>query len=217
VSKGDKTRQRIVQQAAAIFNRRGFAGASLAELMEATDLEKGGIYRHFKSKEQLATEAFAYAWQQAFELRTQDLGSVANSIDQLKLLIANFVERVPAVPGGCPLMNTAIDSDDGNAALRRRARRALEQWQKLLEEIIVGGIERGEIRRVTTARKLAVLIISSLEGALAISRLEQNRAALADVREHLCDYLETQVRAPRPERLQSRGAKAVASRRAPAR
>jgi TetR/AcrR family transcriptional repressor of nem operon len=204
VSKGDETRQRIVQQAAALFNRRGFEGASLAELMEATGLEKGGIYRHFDSKEQLAVEAFDYAWRSAFDLRTHDVAAVESSVDKLKLLIANFVERVPAVAGGCPLMNTAIDSDDGNPALRRRARGALRQWQRLVEKIVAIGLERGEIRRKTDPRKLATLVISSLEGALAISRLEQNRAALADIRDHLYDHLETQVRAPIAKRRSSR-------------
>jgi TetR/AcrR family transcriptional repressor of nem operon len=203
-SKGDKTRQWIVQQAAAVFNRRGFEGASLAELMQATGLEKGGIYRHFESKERLALEAFDYAWRVAIELRTHDLEAAPNSVDKLKLLIANFADRVPAIPGGCPLLNTAIDSDDGNVALRGRARRALRQWTNLLETVIVGGIERGEIRGETDARKLAALIISSLEGALAISRLEQTRAALGDIRDHLWSHLEAQVRKPKRRRRLSR-------------
>jgi TetR/AcrR family transcriptional regulator, transcriptional repressor for nem operon len=52
--KGEQTRQEIIRKAAPIFNQRGYDGAALSELMRATGLEKGGIYRHFKSKEQLA-------------------------------------------------------------------------------------------------------------------------------------------------------------------
>jgi TetR/AcrR family transcriptional repressor of nem operon len=204
VSKGEKTRQWIVKQAAEVFNRRGFEGASLSELMQATGLEKGGIYRHFDSKEELAVEAFGYAWRAALELRTHDLESVANTVDKLKLLIANFAGRVPAVPGGCPLLNTAIDTDDGNAALRGHARRALRQWANLLEAVIDSGIARGEIRADTDAKKLALLIISSLEGALAVSRLEQSRTALADIRDHLWGYLEAQVRKPKAQPRRSR-------------
>ena len=98
------------------------AGSSLAELMEATGLEKGGIYRHFSNKEELAAAAFDYAWHEAWKARTEDLDSIANSVDRLKRFIANFIERRPTVPGGCPLLNTTIDSDDGNLVLRRRAR-----------------------------------------------------------------------------------------------
>jgi TetR/AcrR family transcriptional regulator, transcriptional repressor for nem operon len=46
MSKGEETRHRIVTEAAMLFNRRGFEGGSLSELMKPTGLEKGGIYRH---------------------------------------------------------------------------------------------------------------------------------------------------------------------------
>jgi TetR/AcrR family transcriptional repressor of nem operon len=62
MTKGEMTRRAIVEKAAALLNRRGFSGFSMSALMEA-GLEKGGIYRHFDSKEQLAAKAFEYAGQ----------------------------------------------------------------------------------------------------------------------------------------------------------
>jgi TetR/AcrR family transcriptional repressor of nem operon len=47
------------------------------------------------------------------------------------------------------------------------------------------GIETGEIRREVDPRRAAILIISSLEGALTISRLERDREALLGVQSHL--------------------------------
>ncbi|GIU89776.1 MAG: hypothetical protein KatS3mg010_0875 [Acidimicrobiia bacterium] len=46
-----------------MFNRRGYVGASMRDLVDATGLEKGGIYNHFGSKEQLALEAYDHAMQ----------------------------------------------------------------------------------------------------------------------------------------------------------
>src|ERR1700678_1948300 len=69
MTKGEQTRRRIVEAAAPIFNKRGYEGASLSELMEATGLKKGGIYRHFSSKEELAAEAFDYTWEAAWKMR----------------------------------------------------------------------------------------------------------------------------------------------------
>ena len=69
--KGEQTRQEIIRKAAPIFNQRGYEGAALSELMQATGLEKGGIYRHFDSKQQLASEAFDYAWSKAMEARLE--------------------------------------------------------------------------------------------------------------------------------------------------
>jgi TetR/AcrR family transcriptional repressor of nem operon len=164
--------------------------------MRATGLEKGGIYRHFSSKEELAAEAFDYAWQEALGARIHDLDTISNTVDRLKQLVANFVERRGIIPGGCPLLNTAVDTDDGNFVLRARARKALRGWRSYLISIIRAGIKAREIRPRVDAKKLATLIISSLEGAVMVYRLERTEEALRAVQAHLNSYLETEVRAP---------------------
>ena len=103
MSKGEETRQRIVAEAAKVFNEHGFEGGSLSELMQATGLEKGGIYRHFSSKVEIAAAAFDYAWQGAMDAQMHDLDLIPNRVDRLTRFIANFVDRRPPVPGGCPL------------------------------------------------------------------------------------------------------------------
>ena len=194
--KGEQTRQEIIRKAAPIFNQRGYDGAALSDLMRATGLEKGGIYRHFSSKEALAAEAFDYAWRETFDSRIHDLDTISNSVDRLKQLVANFVERRGVIPGGCPLLNTAIDTDDGNSVLRDRARKALRGWRSYLSSMITAGIKAREIRPKIDAKKLATLIISSLEGAVMVYRLERNEDALRAVNAHLDSYLETEVRLP---------------------
>jgi|SRR5437762_1184528 len=203
MSKGEKTRQRIIAKAARLFNQHGFEGSSMSELMEATGLEKGGIYRHFSTKEELAAEAFDHAWRSAFDDRMRDLDSVPNSVDRLKRFVRNFVEGRPSVPGGCPLLNTAIDADDGNPVLRDRALKALHSWRTRLASIVSRGIQKNEIRRGIHPKKLATVIISSLEGALMISRLENHREALLAVQSYLDKYLETEIRQRGTKRLRN--------------
>jgi TetR/AcrR family transcriptional repressor of nem operon len=192
--KGEETRARIVAKAANLFNQHGFEGSSMAALMEATGLEKGGIYRHFSSKEELAAEAFDYAWNAATEARMYKLDSIANRADRLKQFVANFVGRRPAIAGGCPLLNTAIDADDGNEILRDRARKSLREWRERLSSMVREGVARGEVRRSVNPRELATLIIAVLEGALMACRLEDNREALRVAQSHLDDYIENTVR-----------------------
>ena len=198
MNKGKRTRERIIAEAATLFNQHGFEGGSISELMKATGLEKGGIYRHFSSKEELAAEAFDHAWREALAVRMLDLDEVPNTADQLKQFIANFVNRRPSIPGGCPLLNAAIDTDDGNPVVRERARKALRGWREALVSIIRAGVKKKEINRGVDALKLANLIISSLEGALMISRLERDREALVDAQAHLDHYIETKVRLGTP-------------------
>lgn len=191
MAKGDETRGRIIEQAAALFNQRGYDGASMAELMEATGLEKGGIYRHFGSKEEIAAEAFDYAWQTVFESRMNGLDLLPNSVDRLKRFISNFVGVKPALPGGCPLLNTAVDADDGNPVLRERVKKALAQVSDQLTKIAKEGIKEGHIRKGVDPQELSTLIISSLQGALMISRLVRSREALKTVQAYLDDHLES--------------------------
>jgi TetR/AcrR family transcriptional repressor of nem operon len=194
--KGEQTRHEIIRKAAPIFNQKGYEGAALSDLMEATGLEKGGIYRHFDSKQQLAAEAFDYAWRLAIETRFGGTQEIPNTVDRLKQLVRNFQHRRSGlVPGGCPLLNTAIDSDDGNAQLREKARKALNSWLDRIGAAVEEGQRRGEIRPDIDSSKLSALIVSTLEGSLMVSRLQRREDACALACDHLEDYLETSVRA----------------------
>lgn len=180
MQKGELTRERIIAEAAPIFNQKGFAGASMQDVMEATGLEKGGLYRHFASKEELAVEAFRYAVGKAVKMRTERIVATHTALEHLRALIARFVAAPSSVPGGCPLMNTAIDTDDGNPALRALARQGILDWQKRLAGVVREGLRAGEIRSGVKPRMVANTIIATLEGALMISRLEGTRTALED-------------------------------------
>jgi TetR/AcrR family transcriptional repressor of nem operon len=194
--KGEQTRQEIIRKAAPIFNHKGYEGAALSDLMRATGLEKGGIYRHFESKQELAGEAFDYAWGIALDTRFEGTGKIPNTIDRLKQVVLNFRDRrAGLVSGGCPLLNTAIDSDDSNPQLRTRARRALSSWLDRLQSIVEEGRRRGEVRSDVDSAKLATLIVSTLEGSLMVSRLQRNDKPLDLACRHLEEYLESKVRA----------------------
>ncbi len=194
--KGEQTRRKIIRKAAPIFNQKGYDGAALSDLMEATGLEKGGIYRHFDSKQQLAAEAFDYAWKLAIDSRFEGTQEITNTVDRLKQIVRNFRDRrAGLVPGGCPLLNTAIDSDDGNPELRAKARRALSWWLDRLQSIAEEGKRRAEVRSDVDSAKLATLIASTLEGSFMVSRLQRKEEPLDLACHHLEEYLETRVRA----------------------
>src|SRR5467141_1477540 len=156
--KGEQTRREIIRKAAPIFNQKGYNGAALSDLMRATGLEKGGIYRHFESKQELAGEAFDHAWKIAMDASFEGTQEIPNTVDQLNQIVWNFRDRrTGLITGGCPLLNTAIDSDDGNPQLRAKARRALSSWLDRLRTIIEEGQRRGEIGSDVDSLKLATL------------------------------------------------------------
>jgi len=92
--------QEIIRKAAPIFNQRGYDGAALSDLMKATGLEKGGIYRHFSSKEALAAEAFDYAWRETLDARIHDLDTIPNTVDRLSSWLRILLNGAESFPVG---------------------------------------------------------------------------------------------------------------------
>jgi TetR/AcrR family transcriptional repressor of nem operon len=185
MTKGEVTRQHIIEKAAPVFNQRGFAGCSMQDLMEATGLEKGGLYRHFPSKEELAVEAFRYAMREAVAARVVGLDHVDGAIARLKHVVRAFVEIPSPIPGGCPLLNVAAYSNDGNDGIRKQAKVAIGAWKSRLLRILKEGVESGELRKDFDHGRTANAIISMLEGSLVISRLEGSKEARRDAQETL--------------------------------
>lgn len=185
MTKGEETRQRIVELAAPLFNQRGYAGCSVADIMEATGLEKGGIYRYFDSKEELAAEAFKFSVAKIRKLRTDDLDNIPGAVEKLRYVMDRFVSEPSPLKGGCPLMNTAIDADDGNAALRDLVQQAFADWRRRITTIVRQGIRDGEISKSCDPMELADTLIASLEGALMLTRLDDNKRALKHVRQSM--------------------------------
>src|ERR1700756_2896250 len=98
MSKGEQTRQAIIEKAAPLFNQRGFEGCSLADIMQATGLEKGGVYRHFSSKEELAAEVFRYAMRTALDARSIADQPELDALSKLRLMVERFVTVPSPLP-----------------------------------------------------------------------------------------------------------------------
>jgi len=198
MNKGELTRQRIVAASAPIFNQRGFAGASMQDILEAAGLEKGGLYRHFASKEELSVAAFKYSLQLVTEARAAGASNSPGAIPRLIHIVHQFTTVPSPMPGGCPIMNTAIDADDTQPALRALANDAIQAWKSRLARIVAAGIRTGEIASGTSPRRIANLIVATLEGSIMISRLEGNRNAMRDAEDSLSAVLSALAASPRP-------------------
>ncbi len=178
--KGQRTRQEILRTAFGLFNTRGYEAVSVSDLMAATGLKKGGIYNHFSSKDEIASEAFAYAFGEIATLLQNRMQSADTPAAKLKAIMAHFSElssERTLFAGGCPLMNAAIESDCGYPVLTENVREAFSQFIGLAEEQFQAlAQERGELP--FTPREAAVHLISSLEGALMLCLISHDREPL---------------------------------------
>ena len=195
MSKAQETKAHIIRQSAALFNLKGYAGSSMSDIMQATGLKKGGIYNHFASKEELALAAFDYA----VSLLTQRVWSVVktkrNAIERLLALVSSYLSYIndPPIVGGCPILNTAIETDDLDSPLRDRALQAINSWRDLIIRIIEKGIKKGEIRSTVEPDTVATIIICNIEGAMMMSKLAKNPIHMRRAIAHLQDYIKTSL------------------------
>lgn len=197
MSKGEQTRETILHQAAQLFNRRGYYGAALSDLMDVTGLEKGGIYNHFKSKEDLALQAFDYAVDLVRKEIAKTTREHSNTVDRLLGVIGVFQREADGypLPGGCPVMNTAIEADDTHPALRQRAQDAMDEWHTYVRRTVRRGKEKGEIRATIEAEMFSTMLVSVLEGGIMQSKLYGKVEPMNQVVRYLKDYIEREVRA----------------------
>ncbi len=192
MSRGERTRQHIIAQAAALFNQQGVAGSSVADIMEVTGLQKGGIYRHFGSKEELALAAYDYAVDVLEQRFLAGMAGTRDPLARLRGLLSVFRQHItrPPLPGGCPVMNTAIEADDTNAVLRDRAQRTMEQWRGTVADLLRQAVAAGRLRARVDPEEAATAMVGSLEGAVMLTRLTADPQHMRRAADFWTRYLE---------------------------
>jgi TetR/AcrR family transcriptional regulator, transcriptional repressor for nem operon len=171
--KGERTRRAIVERSAPVFNTKGYYGTSMSDLVRETGLEKGGIYGHFSGKEELAVASFEYAtgvMRERFEAALADKEGALERLFGVIDVLGGMTED-PPVEGGCPILNTAVESDDTNPTLKERAQEAMAAWLRLIGSITKEGIRHGELSPEANPRQIASVVVATLEGALMMSKL----------------------------------------------
>jgi AcrR family transcriptional regulator len=190
--KGIVTRELIVEKAAALFNTRGYYRASLSDLMAATGLEKGGIYNHFENKDALAVASFEYAVRVYGLALRQSIEKANGPFEKVTMLIEGFRDNVasPPLPGGCPLLNCAVENDEGNPLLKSSVIAAFDKLLSMVQSLVQSAQIEGELDAEVDSRKIATFIISSLEGGIMLSRLFGDKSRMDSVVDNLKIYLQ---------------------------
>jgi AcrR family transcriptional regulator len=192
MTKGENTRKYIIKKSAELFNQRGYAGSSLSDITEVTGIKRGGIYRHFACKDEIALEAYDYAVgivNEKFTEAAKEQQSAIGKIMSLFKVYEQVVEHPPFI-GGCPVLNTAVESDDTHPELRKKAQQSIERMLQYIKGILYEGIQNGELKPNLDTDSLATFIFSILEGGIMLSKLEGNNRHMQFNIECLSKYLE---------------------------
>ena len=198
LSKSARTRLFIIEKSAPIFNKKGYAGTSMADILQATGLAKGGIYGNFTSKDEIAAEAFEYAYTQLKEALRFRIKQQKTAVAKLQAIL-NFYRNYtvkPHIDGGCPLQNTAIDADDNIPFLKKKAKAALEEMIESIRHIIQKGIDKKEFKPELDAAREAELFFAMIEGAIMMSKLSDNPKILNRILDTLKQQVQSWVQNP---------------------
>jgi hypothetical protein len=93
-------------------------------------------------------------------------------------------------PGGCPIMNAAIEADDADPLLQEKAREAMDSLLGMVRNLVQEGIKKGEVKQGVDPDFVATVFISTLEGALALSKLYKNQEYMKRAVHHLRLFLD---------------------------
>ncbi len=180
LSKSENTRRFIIEKTAPVFNSKGFAGTSFADLVAVTGISKGAIYGHFENKDEVALAAFDYNFGRVNAYIKKRILERENAVE--RLLVYPKVYRdfliIPFLKPGCPILNTSTEADDTHPALRKKAQEALAYWKKSIENQIKRGIARKEIKPAVNPGETAILITSIIEGAVMQAKVMGRSADL---------------------------------------
>jgi AcrR family transcriptional regulator len=192
VTKSERTRKFIIEKTAPVFNKKGFDGTSLTDLLDVTGLTKGSLYGNFKDKEEISLEAFHYSIGKVREMVTLELAEAKTYKGQLIALLNFYAKYVfePPVAGGCPLLNTAIEADDHHTSMRKVVTTELMSTVNFITNLIKQGIKAGEFKKNIKPSEIAYSFFCAIEGAIMFSRVERSSEPMDIVVKHCKNTLQ---------------------------
>ncbi len=183
-----RTREQILEVAAAAFARDGYAGTSLNELIRASGLTKGAFYFHFDSKEALALATFRHKQAQLIERVMAQVEDEPDAIAELRALIRVRTRAYGDDPSARCILR--LGSELGAKA---GPDSDFARYQELTIESFAGIVRRGQreglLRADVDARAAGEAIFAAMVGADRLSRLMSGGADLERRGQDLIDLL----------------------------
>lgn len=178
--KAERTRRHIIEKAASLFNRKGYHGTSMSDIMQATGLAKGGLYGHFKSKDEIVAESFEHAFYRvsdALALRIKSKSAAFEKLEAILEFYSDFLEA-PIVDGGGPILSYSGNNLEEVPMIGKLLAKATRTMLDSLVRILEKGQKYGQIRPEIDAEAYAEIIYSRIEGALALAKATEDTTRL---------------------------------------
>jgi len=171
----DHSRAALIESAATLFRRQGYAATGVNQILEAADAKAGSLYHHFPGgKQELAAAVVDTSGQAIERLLRKFLGTDAPAPDVVDRWIDLLVGGLAGDPrDGCPIEPIATESVSASPLVRAASARAFTGWCAAIADRLRAGGWRADDADTT-----ALAVIALIEGALILSRIQGTPNAL---------------------------------------
>jgi TetR/AcrR family transcriptional regulator, transcriptional repressor for nem operon len=181
-----QNRQRILETASRIFRLHGIEAVSVADIMNQSGFTHGGFYNHFNSKEELAAEAVACAFEKSAHNLSETFASARSPQKALEMVIAEYLNPAyrDSSAGGCPAAALPADAARNGKEVQTAFADGIDSYLDMFAAQMDGNKQE--------ARQQAVTLLSGLVGALMLSRAVKtsnsnlSNELLSSARKQLC-------------------------------
>ena len=187
IVKGD-SRDQMIRSAIELLRERGYTRTSFGDVIAHSGAPRGSIYHHFPGgKQQLVAEAvrrYAAITLAAIN-RAAESGS---SVDTVRIFFETVRSglRASDFRSGCAIAGVVLDLTADDAVLLQLTAESFRAWRTRLASAF-----RKDGATEAQARRLATLVVASVEGALMLARAERDVAPITDVGHELEAHLKS--------------------------
>ena len=148
-SKGEQTRERILDAAQAIASREGLEGLTIGGIAERLKMSKSGVFAHFGSREDLQIAVIDDYARRFLDAVFFPALKQARGLPRLTAMFENWLDRIQFVdiPNGCVFVSGAVEFDDKEGPVRDRMVAVNRAWQGEMHKAAVQAIEVGHLSR----------------------------------------------------------------------
>jgi TetR/AcrR family transcriptional regulator, transcriptional repressor for nem operon len=189
--RGRRSRERIIDAAAAAVAERGAGGCSLDRILEAAGASKSQLYHYFSDKDDLVRAVIARRVGEALDCQgpmLSELDSLADIRRWFDWLIANNEEL--GCPG-CPLGTLANELADRDEAARVDLAGGLDSWMSYVVDGLAHMRASGELDERAEPERLGAAVFASLQGGLLLSKTYKDPKYLRDALDAAYAHLES--------------------------
>jgi TetR/AcrR family transcriptional repressor of nem operon len=170
--KGERTRARIVEKAAALIHERGVAGTFLEDVKAAAGVSGSQLYHYFPDKDDLVQAVIDYQ-AEAIVNRNRRALSSANGIETWRNMVLTAAERTQA-KGGCALGSLAGQLSETDPEARVLIAAGFDQWAAAIADGLRPLHADGKLPSGIDPDDLAVTLLATLEGALLLAQVHRD-------------------------------------------